>query len=240
VTVRRLLIVCVFASLALVAGPVPTAGAHPQSTSAVLLEVAEDSVGGEVQLPIDRLAVAVDRELTAESVLGTDRAFLTDYTAAHVTAVGADGREWAVGLGTPEVRTIDAVEHLVYPLQLTPPDGAVTAFDLRYDVVVEELRTHKVVVTVAYDFSRGILTDDDAQTLGIVDFATPVVEVPAGEGSWARGLPPPPSSGWSTSARAPTTCSSCSCCWSRRRWWPSAAGGAPARTPDGASSAWCT
>ena len=185
---RRVLIVCVLAVLALAGGPVPSAGAHPQSTSAVLLEVRDDSVAGEVQLPIDRLAVAVGRDLTADTVLGTERAFLTDYTAQHIAAVGTDGRSWEVELGTPVVRTIDAVEHLVYPLGLRPPDEVVTAFDLRYDVIVEELRTHDVIVTVAYDFDRGILTEDDAQTLGVFDFATTSLRVPADEGSWARGL----------------------------------------------------
>jgi HupE / UreJ protein len=185
---RRRVLVPLLAALALAVGPVPPAGAHPQSTTAVLLDIGDDRVTGEVQLPIDRLAVAVERELTATSVLGADRASLTDYTAAHIAAAGADGHAWDVALGVPEVRAIDAVDHLVYPLALEPPDGQVTDFDLRYDVIVENLLTHDVVVTVAYDFDRGILTENDAQTLGVLDFATTTIEVPADAGSWARGV----------------------------------------------------
>jgi hypothetical protein len=185
---RRLLLVCLLAGLALAVGPVPAAGAHPQSTTAVLLDIGDDRVTGEVQLPIDRLAVAVERELTATSVLEADRASLTDYTAAHIAAVGTDGQAWDVALGAPEVRVIDAVDHLVYPLLIEPADGEVTAFDLHYDVIVENLLTHDVVVTVAYDFDRGILTGDDAQTLGVLDFDTTSIEVPADGGSWAQGL----------------------------------------------------
>lgn len=185
---RRLLLALLVAALMLVGGPAPPAGAHPMSTSAVLLDIRGDRVEGEVQLPIDRLAVAVERELTAAGVLGADRVFLERYTDQHISAVGRDGRPWTVALGAPSVQTIDGTAHLVYPLELRPPDGRVTNFDLRYDVIVEELRTHKVIVTVRYDFCRGILKADDAETLGIFDFATTSLEVPAGEGSWVRGF----------------------------------------------------
>ncbi|MFD5257332.1 HupE/UreJ family protein [Streptomyces bobili] len=158
------------------------------STSAVLLDIRDDRVEGEVQLPVDRLAVAVHRDLTRDSVLGTDRAFLERYTAGHIGAVGEDERSWPVTLGTGTVRTIDGTAHLVYPLTIRPPDGTVTDFDLRYDVIVEELLTHKVIATVRYDFGRGILRTDDAETLGVLDFSTKSIEVPAGEGSWLRGF----------------------------------------------------
>ncbi len=186
--VRRLLGVLALAAVMLVGGPVPSAGAHPMSTSAVLLDVHEDRVEGEVQLPIDRLAIAVHRELTPDSVLGADRSFLERYAAEHIAAGGADGTSWTVALGTPAVRTIDATAHLVYPLTIRPPDGRVTDFDLKYDLVVEELLTHRVIVTVRYDFDRGILKSDDAETLGVLDWDTKSLNVPAGEGSWLRGF----------------------------------------------------
>lgn len=185
---RRLLLISLLTVLALAAGPLPAASAHPQSTTAVLLAIADDRVTGEIQLPVDRLAVAVGRDLTATSVLGADRASLTDYLTAHVGAAGGDGQAWTVTLGAPAVRSIDGVDHLVYPLELRPPTGEVTAFDLSYDAIVENLVTHDVIVTIAYHFDRGILTADDAQTLGILDFDTASITVPADQGSWTRGL----------------------------------------------------
>lgn len=187
-TVKRLLPAFLIAAFLLVGGLASPAGAHPMSTSAVLLDIGDDRVEGEVQLPLDRLAVAVDRELTRASVLGGDRAFLREYTAAHISAVGDDDRPWPVTLGTGSVRTIDGTPHLVYPLRIRPPDGRVTTFDLRYDVIVEELLTHRIIATVRYDFDRGILKTDDAETLGIFDYTTKSLEVPAGEGSWLRGF----------------------------------------------------
>lgn len=185
---RRLLSVVALVAVTLVGGLAPSAGAHPMSTSAVLLDVHDDRVEGEVQLPIDRLAIAVHRELTPDSVLGADRTFLKRYTAQHIAVAGADRTSWTVTLGTAEVRTVDATAHLVYPLTIRPPDGRVTGFDLRYDVVVEELLTHRVIVTVRYDVGRGILGTDDAETLGVLDWDTGSLNVPAGEGSSLRGF----------------------------------------------------
>ncbi|MEU4657419.1 HupE/UreJ family protein [Streptomyces sp. NPDC023723] len=186
---RRFLTIFLISAFLLVGGLASPAGAHPMSTSAVLLDIRDDRVEGEIELPIDRLAIAVDRDLARTSVLGTDRTFLHQYAARHISAAGADGTAWKVTLGTGSVRTIDGVAHLVYPLAITPPDGGdVTDFDLRYDIIVEELLTHDIVVTVRYDFDRSILSSDDAETLGIMDRDTTSLKVPAGEGSWVQGF----------------------------------------------------
>jgi hypothetical protein len=184
----RLLTAFLLAALLLAGVLAPPADAHPMSTSAVLLDIGDERVDGEVQLPLDRLSIAVSRDLTREGVLGADRAFLKSYTAQHISAVGKDGEPWTVELGTGTVRSIDATPHLVYPLHIRPPDGEVTDFDLRYDVIVEELLTHKVMVTVRYDFDRGILKTDDAETLGVFDYETKSLSVPTDEGSWLRGF----------------------------------------------------
>ncbi|MET8164157.1 HupE/UreJ family protein [Streptomyces sp. NPDC005329] len=185
---RRLFSALLLAAFLLVGGLASPAGAHPMSTSAVLLDIRDDRVEGEIQLPIDRLAIAVARDLTRTSVLGEDRSFLKGYTARHISAVGEDGAAWTVALGTGSVRTIDGTAHLVYPLTIRPPDGQVTDFRLRYDVIVEELLTHKVIATVRYDFDRGILKTDDAETLGVLDWDTKSLRVPAAEGSWLKGF----------------------------------------------------
>lgn len=167
-----------------------SADAHPQSTSAVVLDIRGDRVEGELQLPIDRLAVAVQRDLDAGNVLGSERAFLLDYVARHLTATAEGGERLRLQLGTPRVEKIDryVTDHLVIPLELRPSDGAVGNLELRYDVIIEELRTHRAFVTVRYDFDRGVLKSDDAETLGIFDFETTSLEVPAGEGSFLRGF----------------------------------------------------
>ncbi|XUL87895.1 hypothetical protein ACQ86D_15445 [Streptomyces galilaeus] len=89
---RRLLLPLVLFTVFLLAGGLASpAGAHPMATSAVLLDLRADRVTGEVELPVDRLAIAVHRDLTPAAVTTTDRASLHRYTAAHIAATGTDG-----------------------------------------------------------------------------------------------------------------------------------------------------
>ena len=105
-SVRRLFPTLVIAVFMLVGGLASPAAAHPMSTSAVLLDIRDDRVEGEVQLPVDRLAIAVDRDLTPTSVLGEDRSFLKRYTARHISAVGEDGNPWTVGVPSVTVQEV--------------------------------------------------------------------------------------------------------------------------------------
>ena len=63
-------------ALALVLLNVPVAGAHPMPTSAVVLDIGSGKVGGEIVLPLDRLAVALNRPLAPAEAVGPLRARL--------------------------------------------------------------------------------------------------------------------------------------------------------------------
>jgi HupE / UreJ protein len=179
-----------FAALAaaiLLAAVPATAGAHPMSTSAVLLAIGSGKVGGEVQLPVDRLAVALKRDLTPAEAAGPLRAEIERYTHRHIHAVGADGREWKVAVGGGQIERIDNVDHIVMPLSLTPPDGKVTDFDLRYDVIVDQLVTHKAIATIRSQWAKGT-TAHEPETLGVYDWHTKSLRVDADGGSWLQGV----------------------------------------------------
>jgi hypothetical protein len=46
----------------------------------------------------------------------------------------------------------------VIPLRITPPAGHdVTDFKLRYDVIIEQLVTHKALVSVRTHFGKGVV-----------------------------------------------------------------------------------
>src|SRR4051794_41555168 len=80
--VRRGLTVAVVMLLAVV----PRASAHAMPTSAVELTVDAHAVRGELRLPRDRLAVALGRTPAATE--------LEHYSAAHIRALGDQGRAW--------------------------------------------------------------------------------------------------------------------------------------------------
>jgi hypothetical protein len=182
----RSAIAALAAALLLAAVPA-TAGAHPMSTSAVLLSIESGKVDGEVQLPVDRLAVALKRDLTPAEAAGPLRAEIERYTHRHIHAVGADGREWKVAVGGGHIERIDKVDHIVMSLSLTPPDGKVTDFDLRYDVIGDQLVTHKAFATIRSHWDKGT-TANEPETLGVYDWHTTSLQVDADGGSWLEGF----------------------------------------------------
>ena len=99
--------------------------------------------------------MALERDFTPAEAAGPLRAEIERYTRRHVHAVGADGREWAVDVGGGHIERIDTVDHIVMSLTLTPPDGKVTDFDLRYDVIVDQLVTHKAIATIRTQWDKG-------------------------------------------------------------------------------------
>lgn len=182
----RSAIAALAAAIVLVAVPA-TAGAHPMFTSAVVLAIGSDKVDAEVQMPVNRLAVALKRDLTPAEAAGPLRAEIERYTRKHIHAVGADGGEWKVAVGGGHIERIDTVDHIVMSLSLTPPDGKVTDFDLRYDVIVDQLVTHKAIATIRSQWDKGT-TAHEPETVGVYDWHTKSLRVDADGGSWLEGF----------------------------------------------------
>jgi hypothetical protein len=176
------LLLAVAATIALAA----PAAAHPMATSAVLLDVEAHQVSGEIQLPLDRLSVALDQRLTAASATA-ERASIEAYTREHVAATGAAGARWAVAVRGGHVETIDGTPHFVESLVLTPPGGKVTAFDLSYDVIIEQLVTHRAIATIRTQWAKGTVAGK-REPLGVFDWSTPSLKVDGDGGSWLRGF----------------------------------------------------
>jgi len=126
----------------------PAASAHPISTSAVLLDVGERAVTAEVELPVDRLAVAFDQPYTAADVLEpTTLAVLRDYLREHLSATEDDGGAWTTTVENGRVASIDGVDHLVLDATLTPAGGTVGDFTLHDDAILDRIVSHKIFVS---------------------------------------------------------------------------------------------
>lgn len=180
-----LLAVLVVASAALLLDPA-RAVAHPLSTSAVLLDIGPDRVTGRVELPIDRLAIAMDRPLTGSVVTRSGEIDgVRRYVAAHLSADDASGAApWAVSVTDGSVQRIDGVDHLVFGVELRPLGHGLQSFVLHYDAIVERLLSHRIFVAVR---ASG---EDAYTTLGVIDWETQALTVavrdsPAQQGFWA-------------------------------------------------------
>jgi hypothetical protein len=177
--IARLLMCAALACALLGASRPAGAAAHPLSTTAVLLTVEPNVVDGEIQVPIDRLAFALDQRLTAKSVMAPDElAALRAYVRKH-TAVSSG---WQIALTGGTVKTVDTVDHLVFDLTLTPDSGAVHDFQLHYDAILERVVSHRVFVSER-------IGDTGAYTLlGMLSWQTNKVTVPTAGASTTGGF----------------------------------------------------
>lgn len=178
------LIVCLGGLVGASASDPPVARAHPLSTTAVLLDIEADHATARIQMPIDRLAIALNRPLTAPVVAMpgvSDQ--LRRYVAAHVSVADAGtGAEWAATVTGGSVETIDGVDHVVYLVELVPPDGRMRDFTLHYDGIVHRLSSHRVFVSARPEGS------DSYTTIGVIGWESDSITVPVQGAPSARGF----------------------------------------------------
>ena len=162
-----------------------TASAHPLSTSAILLDIGPNQVTGQIQLPIDRLAIAINQPglTTTKAAQSTKTEEIRQYIAAHVSASDAtDEAPWDVSVTGGHVETIDGVDHLVYDIALRPSKGPSQDFELHYNAIVDRLLSHKVFVS-----SRPAGTE--AYTaVGLVDWESHTLTVPVQGATLEQGF----------------------------------------------------
>jgi len=178
------LLVCLAALTATLTILAPTrADAHPLSTTAILLDAAPDRVTGKVELPVDRLALALDQPLTAKTVVQPAKLEeLRRYVLGHTAAAGPDGTPWTTTVSGGRVEKIDGVDHLVFDLVLRPPTGTVHDFRLTYDAIVHHLLSHQILVSLRPDGS------DSYTTVGLLDWQQHTLAIPAAGASTEHGF----------------------------------------------------
>jgi hypothetical protein len=150
------------------------ADAHPLSTTAVLLDAAPNQVTGKVQLPIDRLAIALDQPLTAATVVQPSKLEeLRRYLLGHFSAADPDGTRWTVTADGGRVEDIDSVDHLVFDVVLRPPNGTVHDFQLTDDAIQHRLLSHQIFVALRPHGAESYTT------VGVLDWQKHTIAVPA-------------------------------------------------------------
>ncbi|WP_079178911.1 HupE/UreJ family protein [Streptomyces humi] len=155
------LAVAVVAALLLAA---PPAAAHPMPHSVLLLDVHETSVAAELDLPLSDFSrasgIALDDTTTAKQ-LAVRIPAVRRYLAAHLHPTTRGGTAWAVTFGgmalsRAEQTATGVYRELTVQATLTPPPGGdVRRFVLDYDVIVHQVVTHTVLVSVRQDWAAG-------------------------------------------------------------------------------------
>ncbi|MEU6357803.1 HupE/UreJ family protein, partial [Streptomyces sp. NPDC047072] len=182
---------------ALLLGASPAA-AHPMPHSVVQLDVYKDSVSARLELPVGEFTRASGIDVS-EKTLGARTGAIRAYLVAHIRPTATDGSTWQVAVGRPTlgkaVQT-DTGEYreLVVRATLTPPPGIdVRHFTFGYDVIVHQVVTHTVLVTVRQDWAAGQVDGAGTTQVGTIRVDTRTMKVPAlkvdlGAGSAWRGF----------------------------------------------------
>ncbi|MCX4853274.1 HupE/UreJ family protein [Streptomyces canus] len=185
---------------ALLAGASPAA-AHPMPHSVVQLDVYQASVTARLELPVDDLsrAAGIDLSDTTRATLSGKAGTIRTYLRKHIHPVGSGGRAWQVTIGAlslsrTEQTSTGPYRELVAEAVLTPPAGTdVRHFTFGYDVIVHQVVTHTVLVTVRQDWAAGQVDGEGTTQVGTIRIDTRTMTVPAlkvdlGEGSAWRGF----------------------------------------------------
>ncbi|MFK4639426.1 HupE/UreJ family protein [Paenarthrobacter histidinolovorans] len=179
---------------------VAPASAHVLPSSSVQLNVREDTIDATIKIPLDDLESASGINLGDESAatVAAHSAGISAYLLSHFSPTSDSGEKWAVDLGqvtvaqTGNISTTGLYQELEATFTLTPPPGTDSrSFDLGYDVVVDQVVTHVVLVSVVSDWAAGVV--DNPHEVGTIRLDTASGEVPSlhvdlGEGSNASGF----------------------------------------------------
>ncbi|MEU5039990.1 HupE/UreJ family protein [Streptomyces griseorubiginosus] len=179
----------------------PPAAAHPMPHSVVRLDVYRTSVTARLELPADDFSRAsgIDLDGTTRATLSRKAAAIRTYLGEHIHATGTGGTAWRVSVGelrlsSTEQTSTGPYRELVAEAVLTPHTGTdVRHFTFDYDVIVHQVVTHTVLVTVRQDWDAGQVDGEGTTQVGTIRINSRTMTVPAlkvdlGEGSAWRGF----------------------------------------------------
>jgi hypothetical protein len=176
----------VFTALLLAVTLTSPALAHPMPNSVVLLNVHDNRIDTELQIPLVELQLAWGHAVNDSSAGLIERLGpqLRQYLKAHIRPQSPDGRFWTVLVGELAVsETQNAINgvyrELTAHVQMIPPGvdspgvdspvgTDVRQFTFYYDVVLHQVVTHKILVSVRQDWKRGQLAEAEPVQVGTI------------------------------------------------------------------------
>lgn len=127
--------------------------AHPMPNSIVSLSILDHSIKGEAKMPMLELASAL-KQTTIDHIDPT-------YFQQHIRALSGD-RQWTTTIDSIRMTTdtdpnVGRYQEVLVYFEMTPPDRALLRdFNFRYNVIIHEVVTHKILVFVKQDWKNGV------------------------------------------------------------------------------------
>ncbi|MEZ4630695.1 MAG: hypothetical protein R2880_08305 [Deinococcales bacterium] len=122
--------------------------AHPMPSSMVLLDIHDDRVTAELQIPLADLFLALGKDLPSDpaNLLADHEAQLKTYLQAHLKPVSPEGLPWQVQIDSLEIKDEEGsltgpYQELLAELTMWPLGGpSPRHFTLNYDAVIHQSR----------------------------------------------------------------------------------------------------
>ncbi|WP_179220356.1 HupE/UreJ family protein [Rhodococcus sp. NCIMB 12038] len=155
------------------------AQAHEPSASLVTVAVTDNQVLLNIDVPLDRLELAVGTELTddPQTAVATRTDDFRQMIADGVTVDAPDGTAFGTTIGALDVVDVDGVANLHTVVTALPAAGeSADSFDIDYSIVTDRIYSHKVYV--AEENSDGRM-----ELLGLITHYQPELAVSVSDGT---------------------------------------------------------
>ena len=165
----------------LCAGGISCLWAHSVYQGAILLDFRDAAVEAELQLPVERMQMALGTDLEGERIT----AYLLDHFSAHLP----DGRPLRMeSLDGPRVSNVDGAPYVLAHFRLVPPAGSVAnLFDLHSDLLLERIPSQVILVSTRTDWRTSTFATDP-RLIGVLRDVERSVRVDRTGGSWWNGF----------------------------------------------------
>lgn len=151
------------------------AQAHPMPNSILNLDIGEKSIKAEAQMPLSVLITAMKLELgeSPENQFDTYKKIIQDYIFNHIKI-----ENWSVSVDEVILNSVNNeingdYKEVVANITLTPKNVEdLRHFVLNYDVIVHQVVTHEILVSVRNDWNTGVYGENATQ-IGVINIDIP-------------------------------------------------------------------
>ncbi len=174
--------------------------AHPMPNSVVNLHIKENMIKGEAKIPFIELENALNTKIDTDEITNKNSKYIA-YFIKHIAAITKNrkNQEWKTSIENITIYTdtddfVGKYQEIIVNFSLIPQNKAdLRHFEFRYDVIIHQVITHKILVYLQEDWKNGISIETDAQQIGMITLDIPSgkilpLQIQLAEGSFWKGF----------------------------------------------------
>ena len=145
--------------------------AHPMPNSLVLLNIYDEKVKIELQLPVQEFELAYGKNLQNinPQFIKDNQADLVNYILLHTKIYSNQNDYWALSVSNIRYDSLQSelngvYKELIFEITCLPNSkGNLRQFTLQYDAIIHQVVTHFAIIKVNQDFNNGIVPSEPTE-----------------------------------------------------------------------------